>query len=97
MTHPDEHRLGLKPIYSRIWAERAINLTATINWKYKWLWLYGFVHPKSGETYFWILPQVNTALFKKVLHDQPRELKINKTNQAILVLDQAGWRPLRKK
>ena len=97
MTHPDEHRIGLKPIYRRIWAEIGINLTATINWKYQWLWLYGFVHPQSGETYFWILPKVNIAVFQKVIEDFAREFKINKNNQVILVLDQAGWRPRRKK
>jgi hypothetical protein len=32
---------------------------ANVNWRFKWLWLYGFVHPQSGETYWWILPFVN--------------------------------------
>ena len=87
----DEHRVGLKPIYRKIRAERGINLTATINWKYKWLWVYGFVHPQSGETYFWLLPKVNITLFKKVLDDFACEFKISKNNQVILILDQAGW------
>ena len=65
----DEHRLGLKPIQRRIWAESGENLTADVNWKYQWLWLYGFVAPQSGETYFWILPYVNNELFLKVLED----------------------------
>ena len=24
---------------------------AKVHWRYQWLWLYGFVHPESGETY----------------------------------------------
>ncbi len=87
----DEHRLGLKPIYRRIWAEKGFNLTAKIKWKYQWLWVYGFVHPQSGETYFWILPKVNIRLFKRVLNDFVRQFNISKNNQVILVLDRAGW------
>ncbi len=24
---------------------------ADVNWRFQWLWLYAFVHPKTGETY----------------------------------------------
>ena len=65
----DEHRWGLKPIPSRIWAQIGENLTADVNWKYQWLWLYGFVAPQSGQTYFQILPYVNKKLFLRVLED----------------------------
>ena len=87
----DEHRLGLKPIQRRIWAEIGENLTADVNWKYQWLWLYGFVAPQSGETYFWILPYVNNELFLKVLEDFAREFNLGKDKQILLVLDGAGW------
>ncbi len=87
----DEHRLGLKPIQRRIWAEIGENLTADVNWKYQWLWLYGFVAPQSGETYFWILPYVNKELFLKVLEDFAREFKLGQNKQILLVLDGAGW------
>lgn len=87
----DEHRLGLKPIQRRIWAEIGENLTADVNWKYQWLWLYGFVAPQSGETYFWILAYVNTELFLRVLEDFAREFDLSKDKQIMLVLDGAGW------
>ena len=87
----DEHRLGLKPIPRRIWAEIGENLTADVNWKYQWLWLYGFVAPQSGETYFWILPYVNKELFLQVLEDFAREFGLGKEKQIMLVLDGAGW------
>lgn len=87
----DEHRLGLKPIPRRVWAEIGENITADVNWKYQWLWLYGFVSPQSGETYFWILPYVNKELFLQVLEDFAREFNLGENKQVMLVLDGAGW------
>lgn len=55
------------------------------------------MHPESGETYWWILPQVNTELFNRVLADFAREFQLNKNKRILLVLDLAGWRPRRKK
>ncbi len=49
------------------------------------------MHPESGETYWWILPQVNTELFSRVLTDFAREFQLNKNKRILLVLDQAGW------
>jgi hypothetical protein len=59
----DEHRLRLKPIIRRVWVGYGEQPIAKVNWRYQWLWLYGFVHPSTGETYFWILPKVNIELF----------------------------------
>lgn len=87
----DEHRLGLKPIIRRIWTVRGEQPTAQVNWRYQWLWLYGFVHPESGETYFWILPKVNITLFNRVLADFAKEFGLGKNKQVVLALDQAGW------
>ncbi len=81
----------MKPIQRRIWAEIGENLTADVNWKYQWLWLYGFVAPESGKTYFWILPYVNKALFLQVLEDFAREFNLGQNKQILLVLDGAGW------
>ncbi len=51
----DEQRVGLKPIIRRIWVDEWTVPIANVNWRFQWLWLYGFVHPQSGETYWWIL------------------------------------------
>jgi hypothetical protein len=45
----DEHRLGLKPVLRREWVDEFSNATAQVNWRFQWLWLYGFVHPSTGE------------------------------------------------
>ena len=45
----DEHRLGLQPILRRVWTPIGEQPIASVKTKYQWLWLYGFVHPESGE------------------------------------------------
>ena len=87
----DEHRLGLKPVQRRIWAQQGEQPIAAVNWRFQWLWLYGFVHPQSGETYWWILPKVNIDLFNKALRDFAQHFGVSQNKRIILVLDQAGW------
>lgn len=87
----DEHRLGLQPILRRVWTAIGEQPIARVKPQYQWLWLYGFVHPESGENYWWILPSVNTELFNRVLADFAREFQLNRNKRVLLVLDQAGW------
>ncbi len=68
----DEHRVGLKPVIRRIWVDELAVPIANVNWRFQWLWLYAFVHPKSGQTYWWILPYVNIELFNRVLENFAR-------------------------
>ena len=48
----DEARLGLKPIVRRVWARRgrAHRPLCAGDHRYQWMYVYGFVHPASGET-----------------------------------------------
>lgn len=87
----DEHRIGLHPILRRIWVSEMEDPIAKVCQKFKWLWVYGFVHPESGETYWWLLPIVNTKTFNLVLADVAREFELNRNKRMLLVLDQAGW------
>lgn len=87
----DEHRLGLKPVLRRIYVPEGENPIASVNWRFKWLWLYAFVHPLTGETYWWILPYVNTEIFNRVLADFAREFKLGAQKHILLAIDQAGW------
>ncbi len=87
----DEHRLGLKPIMRRVWVPEGEQPTATVNWRFQWLWLAGFVHPPSGQTYWWILPSINTSIFNRVLADFARHVGAGKDKRILLALDQAGW------
>lgn len=65
--------------------------TAAVNWKREWLWLYGFVQPQTGNTYWWILPFVNTAIFSQVLKDFAEHFGVGASKRIVLPLDQAGW------
>jgi hypothetical protein len=49
------------------------------------------VHPSTGETYWWILPFVNTQLFERVLEDFARHWKVGPKKRVVLVVDGAGW------
>jgi hypothetical protein len=37
----DEHRLGLKPVQRRVWAQQGEQPIAAVKWRFQWLWLYG--------------------------------------------------------
>ena len=87
----DEHRIGLQPVVRQVWVEAGLTPIATVNWKREWLWLYAFVQPQTGETYWWILPYVNTQLFSRVLNDFAQHFGVGKDKRIILPLDQAGW------
>lgn len=87
----DEHRLGLKPILKRVYVPQGVSPVATVKWKYQWLWLYAFVHPKTGQSYWWLLPYVNTELFNHVLADFAREFSLGAKKHILLVVDRAGW------
>lgn len=87
----DEARLGLKPVIRRVWAPVGERPVARFNRGYKWTYLYGFVHPESGEVYRLILPTVNTELFSMALNEFATEVAASKDKRVLLVVDQAGW------
>ncbi len=85
------YRLGLKPVLRTVWSPEGEQPIAPVHWRYQWLWLYGFVHPESGDTYWWILPYVRTDRFNLVLADFAKHFQVGKHKQIILTMDQAGW------
>lgn len=87
----DEHRIGQHPVPRRVWAEAGYPPESKVNWKREWLWLYAFVQPQTGETYWWILPYVNTEIFTQVLADFAEHFGVGKDKRIVLPLDQAGW------
>lgn len=56
----DEHRVGLKPILKKVWSKIGTRPTAIVQHRYEWLYVYGFVKPKTGETLWYLIPRVNT-------------------------------------
>jgi transposase len=87
----DETRLGLKPVIRRVWAPRGQRPTARFRRRYEWLYLYGFVRPKTGEVFWLILPTVNVEAFSLALAHFAKQLGAGTDKRILLVLDQAGW------
>ena len=74
-----------------VWVEKGQQPIACVNWKFQWLWLVGFVHPSSGETYYWLVPRLNTKIFTLLLEDFARHFQIGEKRRVILALDQASF------
>jgi DDE superfamily endonuclease len=87
----DEARLGLKPVIRRVWAPVGEKPTARFKMAFKWTYLYGFVHPESGDLFWIMLPTVNTELFSLALREFAREVGAGKERRILLVVDKAGW------
>ena len=87
----DEHRLGLKPIIRKIWAPVGHRPIAEVDPRYEWTYLYGFVHPSTGDTEWLILPRVNGHWFNQALATFAEQVGAGDDKQILWVLDGAGW------
>jgi hypothetical protein len=87
----DEHRAGLKPVIRRIWAKRGQRPVAVAHPRYKWLYLYAFVHPTSGAVEWFSGSTVDAALFSAVLARFAAAVGAGSKKHVLLVLDGAGW------
>jgi len=92
----DQHRLGLKPLARRVWARVGQRPVAISHHKYRWLYLYGFVHPAIGAVEWWLANSVNVALFQSVLDAFARNVGAGDDKIVVIVLDNAGWHVSRK-
>jgi transposase len=87
----DEARLGLKPIARRVWSLRGRRPRSCGRTRYQWLYLYGFVRPKTGQTFGALLPRVKAermseALAEFAAHADPQGEKV-----LVVLVDNAGW------
>jgi hypothetical protein len=87
----DEHRLGLKPILHKTWMRAGQRLQVPVYPRYEWLYVYGFVHPTSGRSFWLLMPTVSIVCFNIALREfhtfaNPAGLK-----DVRLVVDRAGW------
>jgi len=53
--------------------------------------VYGFVRPSTGQTYWLILPTVNTAAMNLALAEFARDSGAGPDKRILLVVDNAGW------
>lgn len=75
----------------RVWARTGQRPTAWVRRRYQWLYVYGFVRPRTGQTWWCLLPTVSKPAFRLALAAFARDEGIDATHRAVLVLDQAGW------
>lgn len=87
----DEHRLGLLPVMRRVWAPKGQRPTAHVARHYEWLYVYGFVRPGTGQSWWCLLPRGNTEAMTLALATFARDERIDADHRAVLVVDQAGW------
>ena len=87
----DEHRLGLRPVLRRQWAPKGRRPVAVGHPRYEWLYLYGFVHPATGEVVRFICSAVDATLLGAVLTAFAEEVGAGEDKLIVLVLDNAGW------
>lgn len=91
----DEHRIGLKPIIRKVWAKVGERPMAIVQHRYEWLYVYGFVKPKTGETLWYLIPRVNTLWLNLVYQNFALDAGISE-KKILLVEDNAGWHRSKK-
>ena len=87
----DEHRLGLQPIIRSVWVQQGYSPVAMVKPKYQGLWGVGVVEPVTGETYWWLVPKLNTEVMNQLLGDFAEHFGVDETHRVLLVMDQAGF------
>jgi len=86
----DEHRLGLLPVLKRVWAPKGRRPKAPVRRRYEWLYVYGFVRPTTGQSWWCLLPTVSRAAMDAALEAFARDEGLDAEHRVALVLDQAG-------
>jgi len=87
----DEHRLGVLPVVRRVWAPQGQRPLAHVRRHDEWLYVYGFVRPATGQSWWCLLPTVNAEAMSLALATFARAEGIDAHHRAMLVVDQAGW------
>lgn len=86
----DEHRLGLLPVPKRVWALKGHRPRAPVRRRYQWLYVYGFVRPTTGQSWWCLLPTVSRVAMSAALAAFARDEGLDAEHRVALVLDQAG-------
>jgi DDE superfamily endonuclease len=92
----DEARLGLQPITRRVWAVKGQRPRAEGRTRYQWLYVYGFVHPRSGQNLELLLPAANTDWMALALEEFARWADPADQKLLVVLVDNAGWHIARR-
>ena len=74
----------------RVWAPRGQRPTAWVYRRYDWLFVYVFVRPRTGQTWWALLPTVSTEAFAVALREFAHDEGIDATHRAVIALDGSG-------
>ncbi|WP_397333891.1 transposase [Nostoc sp. FACHB-145] len=74
-----------------MWAPIGERPSAIVYHRYEWVYLYGFVHPQTGKTEWFIIPRVNIEWFNLVLEQFAKATGAGENKIILLVVDRAGW------
>lgn len=74
-----------------VWAPQGQQPIAPVQSKYEWLYLYGFVRPQTGQTWWYLLPEVSTSALGLVLQDFAQTVGASPKQAILLQMDQAPW------
>jgi transposase len=69
----DEARFGLKPVLRRIWAAVGERPVAIVDERYEWLWLFAATHPRTGRTFWLVLPRLDASCVQAFLDEFAKE------------------------
>lgn len=87
----DEHRLGLLPVVRRVWAPKGHRPVAAVRRRYEWLYAYAFARPRTGGSWWCLLPTVSVEAMGLALAEFARAEGIGPGRRAVLAVDRAGW------
>jgi hypothetical protein len=90
----DEARIGQKNKITRPWAKRGTRPSAPSDQRTASTYIFGAICPREGKAVGLILPKCNTEAMQLHLDEIAKDVAPRR--QAILLLDQAGWRTSRK-
>jgi transposase len=74
-----------------MWAPKGVRPIASNNTKYKWIYVYGFVHPATGKPFWLLMPTVNTVVMNIALAEFAKFANPDGKKLVVLLIDGAGW------
>ena len=86
--------MGLCPIQRRVWAKKGARPIAYHQRKYTWTYVYGFVDPENGRSYWLILPSVSLEIMKIALRSFCDSVNRRRNKIIVLLVDRAGFHKL---
>ncbi|MBA4183451.1 MAG: IS630 family transposase [Acidobacteria bacterium] len=85
----DEARFGLQPILRKVWAKVGRRPLVEVNPHYEWFWSYGAVCPKSGESFFLVLPNLQASSVEIFLREFAKAQGVGEEKKIVLMCDGA--------